>query len=645
MNFQRISGLSIIVLLIQFSGSVFCQFLEISEVQYSNHHTLHDAEGDATDWIELHNSGDNFINLEGYQLTDDTSKNNFWTLPDLILNPDSFLLIYASGKNTLLGSEIHSDFKLKMMKEPVVLLDPDGKVMDRVEIQCVPPDKSLGFWPDNSNDRKILSPTPGYSNNSAVTYEINFLKDSIGLSHLDGFYAGPLQINLSNIHTQNNIYYTLDGDIPDEEASLYEDYLILDDINHYENRFANLTDSGFKPGNLISKANILRAIVISEGCPASEEIIKTYFINKSGNPEYHVPVISLITEEDNLFDKETGIYITGNHNNYSQHGKAWERPVHAEVIDTAGNIMINQNAGLRIHGSGSRRGGQKSLRLYARDEYGNDTFEYPFFQQKPSIDSHKTLLLRTSKGWSRTLFKDELCNTLVQDMSLDYSATQTSILFLNGEYWGIYSLRERQDKYYVENNYNIENANIDIISFKPNRIEVEEGSIDSYLKLMNNLEIYDPGDEDYYALINDWFDLDKLIDFFCAQIYLANIDFPQNNFKMWRSRHNNAPWRFFFFDLDGTMMQTYSNQLTTYNNNFDNELIYQDYSVNILRKLFQNRQFREKFFAKFDYHLIRTFSPPRVLSLIDDYQNLYEQLSAEHIYRWNMPSDIATWYS
>ena len=277
------------------SAAAECQSVTISEVQYSNQNTIRDFENDTPDWIEIFNSNDISINLNGYQLTDDTSKTDYWTFPEYQIQPNSYLLVFASGKNGPSGLEFHADFKLKLMKDPVYLLNPNGKIIDMVENQCVPPDKSIGRWPDISENLEILTPTPGFSNNTATRIEINFQADTIAVNHKSGFYSEPLTIAFSNSHILNNVYYTLNGETPDEGSYLYEDLISLNDINQNKNRFANLTDFEYESGDLISKANILRAVVISEGCPSSEEIINTYFINKHSNLNYQLLVVLLIT--------------------------------------------------------------------------------------------------------------------------------------------------------------------------------------------------------------------------------------------------------------------------------------------------------------------------------------------------------------
>ncbi|RLD94548.1 MAG: hypothetical protein DRJ29_05540 [Bacteroidetes bacterium] len=621
------------------------QDLKINEAQYSNRITINDADNDSPDWIEIINISSRSINLRGYQLTDDSTTSIGWKLPNHDLAPDSVILIFASGKNKYSTHEWHTDFKLKLMEEPVILMDWSGRLLDRIDPQCVPPDASLGRWPDGSNVLRILTPTPGTSNNSAEVKEIEYLRDSLWISHPSGSSKQQLTLQLFNKHGPNKIYYTLDGSSPDERSTPYDNSIILKDINLEENRFANLGDPNYKPGNLISKANILRAVVISEGCPASKVISNTYSINASGNMNYPVPVVSIITDPDNLFDEETGIYLKGKHINYAQHGKEWERPVHIEIFDSIGQLVIDQDAGMRIHGGASRGSDQKSLRLYARESYGAEEFKYPFFPQKSSLTSFKTLLLRGSREWSGTLLKDELCHSLVQDLKLDYCATKTSIVLINGEYWGIYNIRERQDKYYVENNYDLENINIDIISYNDKGILLEEGSTKAYDRLIDSLSICDPQDKLFFKKIGDWFDIENLSDFFIAHFYLANTDFPDNNYKTWRIQSDTSKWRYFFFDLDGAMRQTFSNQMSDHIDAVDGYQQYPAHTTYILSRLLQNPDFRDYFHNRFLFLMKETFNPETVVGQINEYQKHYQPLVSEHSYRWDRPEDYRSWIS
>lgn len=619
------------------------QTVVLNEISYSNKSILYDIDGETPDWFEIYNKSNVTVDLKNYQVTDDTSKTEYWSFPDYELAPGGYLVVFASGKDIKDTRQFHTDFKLGLMEDPLYLLNPSGDIIDKIDITCVPADYSLGRVPDGSEALYVITPTPENSNNNSHSIAINYLPDSLSVNYQSGFYNEPVKLEFSNKISGNVIMYSLDGDMPDADAEIYEEGIVLEDLTSNENRFANIPETGFEPGNLIFKADIVRAIVYSAGCPASNEICNTYFIGDDLNGKYKVPVVSLITEKDNLFGDEIGIYVSGNHNNYNQHGKEWERPVHIEIFDTLGNQVIDQNCGIRIHGRGSRGAPQKSFRLYSRYKYGKEYFEYPFFEQKPEIEKFKTLVLRSTRDWSGTLFKDELCQYLVQDMNIDYTACQTVVTFINGEYWGIYSLRERQDRYYIENNYRLTDANPDIIGYDMDNIIIEDGSLDAYTELINFIENTNPESEGFYKGISNSIDIDGLIDYFIVQLYLANTDFPKVNLELWKLKNDTSKWRYFFFDLDAAMYRIDYDHLSEYNNQIDEYQRFPYYTTYIVRNLLNNEDFRNLFYCKFNHHLSTTLSTGTVLNNINHFEKLYSPLISEHAYRWHNPVDFVKW--
>ncbi|HRW21039.1 MAG TPA: CotH kinase family protein [Bacteroidales bacterium] len=633
---------ALIFTLIIFNG--FSQTIVINEVVYSNKGCLQDSFGNTPDWIELYNAANYAINLEAYIIADGLETDDYWNMPAYSLQPGEYKVIFASGKNIRTGNEWHTDFKLGLMQEQVFLLNPQQIVIDFIPLQCVPPDKSLSCKPDgDSQNRKVCIPSPGQSNNEADEVIINYLPDELSVSHSSGFFNGEIEVELTNLNPENKICFTLNANDPDYDDDVYTEALILDDRTPYNNRFADEPPMSFKVGNDIFKAQVLRAQVYSEGCPAGNPINRTFFISNTSTNPYNVPVVSLITDKDNLFDDDEGIYVLGNNENYWRSGKAWERDVYVEMFDKSGVKIIDQMAGMRIHGGGNRKSDQKSLRLYARNKFGKGWFSYPFFEDKQHIDSCKRLILRNVKDWDGTMIVDELSQNLVKDMNIDYSAFVTSIVFINGEYWGIYSLRERQDEYYVGSNYFIETPNITIIESTPERLYANEGSMNEYNELITTLELANKNSESFYSDIDKLIDLDALIDYYCAEIYLANIDFPYRNMSLWKTDSDTSRWRYFFYDCDACMDRFTDNLLREYGSGFEEFYNFHDMYKTILSHLLQNNEFKQKFQSKMYYHLNTTFNPERVLSEIENLEDVYNPLVNEHIYRWHIPSDYVRW--
>jgi len=638
-----------------YSVAIFCicslpgqsQHPVINEVMYSNRSCITDCDGDKPDWIEIYNPGSLIINLENWQLTDDITKSKYWSFPAYSLGPDQYLIVFLSGKERYDASEFHTDFSLQLAKEPLFLLNPEGLISCKYEVRCVPPDVSIGMKPDASGEIVLLRPSPGLSNNQSSTVQINYQQDTLLFSHQGGFHNELIQLELSNKYAENTIHYTLDGSIPDDQSFPYVQPLSLQDQTDRENAISGIrtSEKWIMPGSDISKFPVTRAIVYSHGCPASPVYSKTYFVNKQDHKRYEIPVVSLITDPKNLFDEEKGIYVSGNHYNFSQRGKNWERPVHFEYFDPDGALLIDQDIGIRIHGAGSRAAPQKSLRLYARHEYGKEEFQYPFFEYKPDLNSFKTLILRNARDWpGNTLFREELCHHLVRNLDLDYMAGQTVVAFINGEYWGIHSLRERQDEYYIRNNHQICDTEIDVIAHRRKMgVVVEQGNDSEYTELVTYLESADLSDDNVYREVSGRIDIQNFIDYYITELYFSNWDFPHNNFKTWRPDTGDGKWRLFFFDCDNCMSRTQYDHISEYTNQSDYLQIHEECTTFVFRKLLENSGFRASFNRQFLYHLNTTFHPDTVVGMINEYQELYLPIVGEHIYQWQRPNEVIKW--
>ena len=183
------------------------------------------------------------------------------------------------------------------------------------------------------------------------------------------------------------------------------------------------------PGTIIDKIHVVRCASFSLGEKTSEVFTHTYFVDSKVNRDYSMPVISISGEGDDLFGFEKGIFVPGikldpenlaKTGNYFWRGDNWERPVHMELFESNGTLGFSQNAGIRVHGGLTRHAAQKSIRVYAREKYGKDTFRYPLLPQK-SVDSYKRFLLRTTlgNGADNAIIRDVLASELSRDLNFE----------------------------------------------------------------------------------------------------------------------------------------------------------------------------------------------------------------------------------
>ena len=133
----------------------------ISEFMASNDGSLLDGDGESNDWIELHNTSRQPVNLAGWQLGD---SQEIWTLPSIPLGGGDYLLVFASGRDEsdYVDDEgfLHTTFRLSADGEALSLLRPDGSTAS--EFTSIPRQRegiSFGFSPEKTNLVQSNSPS------------------------------------------------------------------------------------------------------------------------------------------------------------------------------------------------------------------------------------------------------------------------------------------------------------------------------------------------------------------------------------------------------------------------------------------------------------------------------------------------------
>jgi hypothetical protein len=666
----------VVLLCVLFSASNLQAAILINEFCSSNSRTIADEDGEFSDWIELYNSGDYVVDLEGYGISDSPDVPFRWVVPRVQMAPEQFLVVWASGKNRRNSqSALHTNFRLKASGGSIVLTHSDGRRVDEVGPVELGRDLSFGRIPDAGSQWVIFSsPSPGASNpesNGKVALPVTF-------SQPPGYHEQPFWLEIK-APAGAAVHYTLDGTEPSPSSPRYHGPLFIEANPGGPNIWSQIrttisdgddpADWWEPPAGDVYKSTVVRARAFQEGFAPGRSSYATYFVGPKAKERYTLPVISLITDPANLFDPETGIYVAGHGYdgqnwetaNYAQGGREWERPVHLEFFETDGALVIGQEAGMRIHGGFTRRRFVKSLRLYARREYGPPVFSHKMFADR-EVSEFKTFLLRNSgNDVTQTLMRDGLMQTVVKDLRFDTQAYRPAIVFVNGEYWGLHNLRERLDKHYLETHYGILEGGIDLLE---KREQVIEGDSVHWADLNRFLQNHNLASPEHYAHFETLIDVDNFIDYKISQIYFRNTDWPDSNIKYWRrraesyiegARHgHDGRWRWFMFDTDGGFgfrggPEAYKYDMLPYVTAIDGPWALPNnhnrpFSTVHLSSLLANETFRQKFVTRFADLLNTTFAPERVLPAIDSLAATIEPEIQEHINRWRRPgTHTNTW--
>ncbi len=496
----------------------------------------------------------------------------------------------------------------------------------------------------------------------------------VGFSHDSGFYEKSQEITLSCNVDGALIYYTLDGSTPDKTSTLYKDPINVSRKIYTENVLASQTDisvsNNYIPDFPIDKCTVILAIAYLPDGTTTPVAHASYFVGLDRDKYGSVPIVSLITDFENLYDYETGIYVLGKTHdewltedpsrakldgwqhtgNYSNRGDEWERPISVELITANGTAGFKQNMGVRIMGGASRNQAQKSLKLYAREEYGAKNLKYELIPENYNsagelIAKYKTFVLRVGGNDADfARLRDPYLQKLVQNARFETQQSTPCIVFLNGEYWGMYTLNEDYTDNHFENNYGVDNKNVILIK----RGELEEGE-EKDLSLFHDMYLFitqnDMSDPAFYEAACELVDMGSFIDYFAFQLYIYNKDgiFEDNNWRMWRVRNtdmatewSDGRWRFAAYDndfstgiYDGADSASYDNisSIVTPSSNSEREKNIDRYRmIELFRSLLNNTTFRHDFIlALCDMRNIY-FEPKHATQLLNEMAEPYLDL-------------------
>ena len=476
-----------------------------------------------------------------------------------------------------------------------------------------------------------------------------------------GLYTAAFDLTLESDVPDATIHYTLDGSVPDESSPIYVVPITIESNDGDPNVLSIIPTAppeGYTPPCCeVFKATVLRAIVVAPGFAPSATITHTYFVDEDIDDRYQVPVLSVTTNRDGLFDYNDGIYVPGaiydenfdpdlnwwnQDGNYQQRGRDWERPSHIEFFDTDGTLLFAQDVGVRIHGGVTRARPRKSIRFYARSDYGESDIDYPIWGDD-APDTTKRFLARTSGNDSnRTLFRDAMMQRLIQDTSVQTQASRPVVIFLNGEYWGIHNLRERYDDHLIERTYGYEEDEIDFLT---GNSEVEIGDATHYEETLEFIDTEDLNDPDNWAWVNSRINVENYITYVAAEVFYRNDDWPQNNIDFWRPRTPDGRWEWLMFDTDVGFGRRGGHDAYLDNSLARIAVELDGWPTQLFQGLLQSDAFVEAFITRYADLMNTNFESSHVLSTINAMAAEIESDIPEHSLRWTTPGTISEWNS
>ncbi len=573
--------------------------LLITEICPVNEQVVVDEYGEYADWIEIYNSGSTDVNLSGIYITDDPSnilKHKIATT-DLVVPSGQYFLLWADDTSNK-GNK-HLPFSISE-NEKIILYSPAYGIIDSISVKNAIKNVSLGKTSLSKNADIVLytTPTPGDTNKT------EYFKGITGTPVFNingGFYNSNKSVSLQYTGSDYSIYYTTNSHDPvPSEPGTYV-YTGPIDVKSTTVIRARCYQTGYLPGNIVSN---------------------TYFINTS----YSLPVLSMVTDPDNLFG------ITGIYDNYYAEGREWERFAQHQYFEN-GKLVFDVNSGIRIQGGTSVFMDKKSFRLHFRKEYGNEQFEYPLFHNS-DLKSTKNIVLKAGydddlQMETGTLVRDALSTELWRKMGHLSSGSEWAVLTINGQFWGIYNIRQSIDEDFLINH--LDNENFDMIRFQPYQADLKHGTWEEWDHLFSFVSNQGFFSNTSYESINKIMDLDMFIDLM-AFVHCSNYRTWVWGASCYKEKNATSKWKWLIWDTDRAYTDYYWDGFYAYN---DHPQYDRGWPNIIPYKLTENRLIRNELINKTADLLNSMFVPANAIDVLDSIKNIIAPEIENEQSRWN----------
>ena len=399
---------------------------------------------------------------------------------------------------------------------------------------------------------------------------------------------------------EGNIYYTLDCTVPDTDAMLYTGPI------------------------RITETTVIRAVCRQHGKLQSQVLDLTFLLNEQDG----LPAVSLVLEPDDLWSTDHGIYVRGHYSesefpykgaNYWQN---WEKTASVSLFEQDGT-GFSSPCGVKIFGAFSRALAVKAFSCFFRDAYGVSELNYPLFGDE-GLDTYEAFVLRASgQDVFTTRMRDVMITSLVAEATnIPVQKYRPVVLYLNGEYWGVYYIREKINESYVAGNYNV-SADTVVLTDKNGFFCAE------YMELYNYASTHNLSDPECYSHISTLMDIDEYIDYIVAQMCIGNSD--NSNAKFFT--YEGGKWTWILFDTDLAFHNVAYPSLAEHLNPGGTGVV-DGTSTLLINALLRNPEFKDKFLTRMAWQLNHIWTEENILARIEELDAVIKADLVKDYARW-----------
>ncbi|ORX61237.1 hypothetical protein BCR36DRAFT_341733 [Piromyces finnis] len=510
-----------------------------------------------------------------------------------------------------------------------------------------------------------------------------------------GFYEAKDSLTLT-LSGSGTVYYTLDSSNPttSSTAKTYSGAIKMYDHTVDENVYSKYQHQDNSPYSItlqnpyvaspvkFDKVTVVRAAVKLSNGSWSPVVTKTFIIMDQNKLQYYknIPVVSLVTDPKNLFDKDKGIYVCGqqyldwkrgpNYNpsksewdfdnvaNFFSKGKEWERDASISIFRN-GKEALTQDVGIRIKGASTRNHHVKGFNIYPRKEYGESKIKYEIIENNTNIIDGKAISKYDSFSLRGVYWFDRMREAIVQSGLKDSPILATfdssrCVVFLDGEFWGLYDMVEKASADYIKDNYSIPKDNVAMIK---NDV-LEEGTeqdLQEFKSLVEYCKNNDLTNSANYNYVTSKLDIESLIYSYATGFYLGIWDWPNRNYFVYRNKgeaisgnkYADGKWRYGAFDFDYSAGITYDNFGGVKGYAHDSFTKFQskkdEFPTPIFSALIKNKTFYKKFSDVMYLMSKDIFEPSKMRKIVQEHKSKYMDYIIQTDWRWYFGTPNLSW--
>ncbi|MBK6963629.1 MAG: CotH kinase family protein [Bacteroidales bacterium] len=606
------------VALLSLCGITATSQVVINEYSCSNFESFPDNYDSFEDWIELYNPGASAINIGGYFLSDKPDAPMTWQIPAGTTIPaNGFKLFWASGRDESNFGSFHTNFKLTQTKpesEKIVFADPYGNILDSLEVSVTQKAHSNGRILNGDAVWGVFTnPSPGTSNNLSTVYTRYAEQPSMSIE--GGFYDEAVIVEFSTNEPNSVIRYTTNGNEPGPESPVYTMPISV----------------------LVTK--ILKAKVFSNDETILPSLIEynTYFINE----DFTVPVVSIAAND--LITLLNGSYDT----------YPWGT---IEYFNTDKVRTTKGYGEFDKHGQDSWVHDQRSLDYKMRDECGYNYGLLENLFKYTDRDEYQKIILRASGDDnypgidSSAHIRDDFIQTISvkSGMNLDERKSSRCVVFANGQYWGVYAIREKvNDHDFTKYYYDQDKFNLHYLMLWGGTWAEYGGQ--SAFNDWNMFYSYVMGnnmaDSANWAYVEERLDPASITDYMLINSFVVCSDWLNWNVGWWRGLNpegGHRRWGYILWDEDATFGHYYNYTGIPAQTPYVTPCFHEALSggsdpeghIQLLNKLRTNPDFEQYYVTRYADLLNTTLKLNYLLPLFDSLAGVIEPEMYRHVLRW-----------